>query len=650
MLCFQLKPMLAQEAPIIDIATMETVTKPNFEKDIQEEAIEIVYYTSNLVDIYVKKTDGTYYKTINPEYETFKKDLLDKGLIVRPVSEFNAQNKQAVNGFTLIVFMCTSMAIISIILRLIYFRMMEKQHDGAVNTALAGGKKDGLNLTKEPNKEKDANVKSFDDIAGLYEVKKDVKCLVDFLKNKDKYIAAGAELPKGVIFYGPPGTGKTLLAKAIAGEAGIPFHYMSGSDFVEMYVGMGAKRVRELFEKAKKSAPCIIFIDEIDAIGGSRGKDDSSGEDRKTLNALLTEMDGFKKSENILVIAATNRLEDLDSALVRPGRFTNKFCVPLPETAKERLEVIRLYAKNKKFAEDVNLKSLSKETIGFSPAAIESLLNEAAIISVQDDKKFIDQVSLDKAMFKVLMSGHVKENQADRNKEELRLVAWHEAGHALIGKLNGKSIPKVTILSTTSGAGGVTFTTPKQMGLYSVDDLKAEVAELYAGRAAELMLLKDKNKVTTGASNDIEKATNIIKQIVTSYGMSDEFGMLNLNQLNVSQTKIIEQEVKLAKEIEARTVETLTVHYEQLKMIAAALLERETLYEADLVQIIKENKITPVELFPPSNFNPPSDEPHRPERVRQRKPQQKPSVLDVLSQLLPKKKIVNKINRPTKTK
>lgn len=649
MLFVQLQPMLAQEAPVIDVATLETVTMPNFEKDIQDGAIEIVYYTSTIVDIFVKKTDGTFYKTINPEYDTFKKDMLDKGLIVRPMSEFTSNNRGKVNGFSLIVFMCTTMAIISIILRLFYFRMLEKQHDGAVNAALAGGKKDGLNLTKETNKEKDANVKSFDDIAGLYEVKKDVKCLVDFLKNKDKYIAAGAELPKGVIFYGPPGTGKTLLAKAIAGEAGIPFHYMSGSDFVEMYVGMGAKRVRELFEKAKKTAPCIIFIDEIDAIGGSRGKDDSSGEDRKTLNALLTEMDGFKKSENILVIAATNRLEDLDSALVRPGRFTNKFCVPLPETAKERLEVIRLYAKNKKFAEDVNLKSLSKETIGFSPAAIESLLNEAAIISVQDDKKFIDQVSLDKAMFKVLMSGHVKENQADRNKEELRLVAWHEAGHALIGKLNGKSIPKVTILSTTSGAGGVTFTTPKQMGLYSVDDLKAEVSELYAGRAAELMLLKDKNKVTTGASNDIEKATNIIKQIVTSYGMSDEFGMLNLNQLNVSQTKIIEQEVRLAKEIEAKTVETLTVHYEQLKMIAAALLERETLYEADLVQIIKENKITPVELFPPSNFNPPSDEPRKPEKTKQRKTAHRPGILDVIGQILPKKK-VNKTNSPTKTK
>ena len=586
----------------IDIATMQAEPYTTMVSDIESDNIEIMYYTTNNADVYILTKEGVYYKTSNPEYDSFKKDMLDKGLIVRPVSEFQQQNQEVFSFVHLLGIMLAIMTIGSCALRLIAIHMMSKGNgeDTPIFASAGPGVSRPTNSSGSEPKSKE-KAKSFNDIAGLYEVKKDMKCLVDFLKNQDKYLAAGAELPKGVIFYGPPGTGKTLLAKAIAGEAGVPFHYMSGSDFVEMYVGMGAKRVRELFQEAKKKTPCIVFIDEIDAIGGKRSSIDSNGEDRKTLNALLTEMDGFNKTENILVIAATNRLEDLDAALVRPGRFTNKFCVPVPETAKERMEVIKLYAKNKKFMEDVDFHALSKEIIGFSPAAIESLLNESAIISVQDEKPFIDKASIDKAMIKVLMSGHIKENQSERNKEELRLVAWHEAGHALVGKLNGKHIPKVTILSTTSGAGGVTFSTPKEIGLYSVEDLKAEIAELYAGRVAELMLLQDKNKVTTGASNDIEKATNIIREIVSSYGMSEEFGMLNLNQLKVDQSKIITEEIKLAKEIEQNTIDLLTQHYEQLKAIALALIEKETLYEDDLIQIIENIEVEPIQ---PKDENP----------------------------------------------
>lgn len=588
----------------IDVASMQVEPYTTMVADIDAENIEMMYYTTNHPDIYILTKEGVHYKTSNPEYDSFKKDMLDKGLKVRPVSEFLEQNKEVfsfVHTFGIII---AIMVIGSCVLRLVALHFLTKNGDEDnplfASVAPSGGKATSSSSSGSEPKSKE-KAKSFNDIAGLYEVKKDMKCLVDFLKNQDKYLAAGAELPKGVIFYGPPGTGKTLLAKAIAGEAGVPFHYMSGSDFVEMYVGMGAKRVRELFQEAKKKTPCIVFIDEIDAIGGKRSAVDSNGEDRKTLNALLTEMDGFNKTENILVIAATNRLEDLDAALVRPGRFTNKFCVPVPETTKERMEVIKLYAKNKKFNEEVDFHTLSKEIIGFSPAAIESLLNESAIISVQDEKPVIDKASIDKAMIKVLMSGHIKENQSERNKEELRLVAWHEAGHALVGKLNGKHIPKVTILSTTSGAGGVTFSTPKEIGLYSVDDLKAEISELYAGRVAELMLLKDKNKVTTGASNDIEKATNIIREIVASYGMSDEFGMLNLNQLRVDPSKIISEEVKLAKEIEKNTIELLTTHYEQLEAIAMALIEKETLYEDDLIQIIENIEVKPIQ---PKDENP----------------------------------------------
>ena len=564
----------------------ETIAYHSFVDEVDADTINIIYYKKDNAVFYAEK-DEKIYNVINPEYDTFKKDMLEKTVEVKDFNALNIRiNELNKTKVTLQVIFDLIIIIVGFTFFFICFDKFRKtkRKRSRHEPVMANINIKPIMQEKE-KKEEDSTKYNFSDVAGLHEVKKDVECLVDFLKNKDKYIEAGAKLPKGVIFYGPPGTGKTLLAKAIAGEAGIPFHYMSGSDFVEMYVGVGAKRVRELFADAKKKTPCIIFIDEIDAIGGKRGHEDNNGEDRKTLNALLTEMDGFKTSESIIVIGATNRIEDLDPALVRPGRFSNKYCIPLPCSAKERLEVINLYKKGKKFAEDVDFEVLSKETIGFSPAAIESLLNEAAIISVQDKKKFIDKVSIDKAMIKTLLSGHIKENQEDRNKEELLTVAWHEAGHALVGKLKGKEIPKVTILSSTSGAGGVTFTTPKETGLHSVEDLKDEVQELYAGRIAET-LMSTGAKVTTGASNDIERATDIIKSIVTSYGMSDEYGLLNLNKLKVGQDIIIDKEVKLAKEIEAETVALMKKHYEALKRIAHALMENETLYDRDLTRLI----------------------------------------------------------------
>ena len=566
---------------------LEEVQYADFSQDVFNENVETIYYEDASPYFFFIKEE-TVYKVTNPEYETFKKDMLEASVNVYSFDKLseavkgtssNLFSAQQYIRFT--VFVISAMTTIYFFIR---FKSTKDEQQSPRETIIP--------TPKQGNPDKyEANVakktQTFSDVAGLHEVKRDVQCLVDFLRNKDKYIKAGAKLPKGVIFYGPPGTGKTLLAKAIAGEAGIPFHYMSGSDFTEMYVGVGAKRVRELFAEAKKTSPCIIFIDEIDAIGSSRASDETHMEDRKTLNALLTEMDGFKSSDNILVIGATNRIEDLDQALLRPGRFTNKYCIPLPASAKERLEIIHLYAKGKHFAEDVDFNSLSKETIGFSPAAIESLLNEAAIISVQDNKRFIDKATLDKAIIKILLQGHIKENQSDRSKEELETVAWHEAGHALVGKLCGKEIPKVTILSSTSGAGGVTFTTPKETGLHSLDDLRNEVKELYAGRVAEA-LMSDGKKITTGASNDIEKATHIIKSIVTSFGMSEEYGLLNLNQLKVSQNTIIDKEVSLAKELEAETSALLTENFDTLKAIAESLLENETLYDSDLDNIIEQ--------------------------------------------------------------
>lgn len=580
---------------ISNIEELEEITYKDFLDKAEAEKIDTLYYTETDMTMYVLTVDKEIYTCPNPDYESFRKEMLEMGLKVKPVTSIwtsdDAKEAQAGRWAIAII---VAMMVLTLFICLTKYKMKTTPKLGILVSMISndGSQLKGVGSFEDTNLKKDKdkangenNVKHFDDIAGLKEVKKDMACLVDFLKNKGAYIAAGAKLPKGVILYGPPGTGKTLLAKAVAGEAGIPFLYMSGSDFIEMYVGVGAKRVRELFKEARKKAPCIVFIDEIDAIGSARQGSGDNGEDRKTINALLTEMDGFNESSNILVIGATNRIEDLDPALLRPGRFTNKYCVPLPETS-ERLEVIKLYAKNKNFSEDVDFEALAKETIGFSPAQIESLLNEAAIIQVQEKKAFINLEVMEKAMFKMLLSGHAKENQNDRDKAELELVAWHEAGHALMGKLNGKEVNKVTILASTSGAGGVTFVTPAKEHLLSVKDLKDEVRELYAGRVAEYLLYNDESLVTTGASNDMERATSIIQKIVTKFGMTDEYGLLNLEVLRVKSDVVIEKEVELSEQLKKETTEILKENYETLKRIAESLMEKETLYAKDLDELI----------------------------------------------------------------
>ena len=546
--------------------------------------ITTVYFEDNKEELYVRDINGELFKTTNPDYETFKKDLLEEGLEVKNFTELRKNKEIRIknNEVSSLDGLFGILLLFGIGAAFIWF--LTREQSSSSNTISNMNLKTN-NLTSNVKFATQKSSKTFNDIAGLKEVKKDLISIVDFLKNNSEYIEAGAKLPKGIILYGPPGTGKTHISKAMSGEANVNFLRASGSDFTEMYVGVGPKRVRELFREARAKAPCIIFIDEIDAVGAKRGPTENS-EDKKTINAILTEMDGFTETENILVIGATNRIEDLDPALLRPGRFTDKFCIPLPETAEERLEIINIYSKNKKFAEDVDFNLLAKETIGFSPAQIEALLNEAAIISVQEKKKFIDKSIIEKAMFKMLLHGHAKENQSSRDKDELKLVAWHEAGHALIGKLNGKEVNKVTIVSSTSGAGGVTFTTPTKMGLHSVEDLKNEVKELYGGRIAEFLLFNDKEKVTTGASNDIDRATNIIKDIVTKYGMNETFGLLNLGNLEVDKETTLQEEIKLAKELENDTIKILTENKDKLEEIANLLLEKETIHEKDLDEII----------------------------------------------------------------
>lgn len=498
------------------------------------------------------------YSTENPKYEDFKKDMLEKGIEVKEIG--------GLSNYETPIMIIVQLAMYGVFFGLLF-------------------KTSGIGAGLSDRKEKDAksDVK-FSDVAGLEEVKEDLMTVVDFLKNPDEYKEAGAEIPKGVLLYGPPGTGKTLLAKAVAGEAGVKFKAVSGSDFDEKYVGVGASKMRKLFDDAKNNAPCIIFIDEIDSMGGRRHSKQNSY-DRQTLNTLLSEMDGFDGSGGVVVIAATNRIEDLDPALTRPGRFDNHFAVSLPATAKERKIIINLYAGNKKFADDVDMEGFAKETMGSSPATIKTVLNEAAIIATRKNKGIITREILDEAWMKQLMEGHLKKNG---EKDNVELVAWHEAGHALAGLLMGQDLTKASIIPSTSGAGGATFITPRKLGLFTVKELREQVVMLYSGRNAEAVLAEKNGEdlgITTGASNDIEKATGIIKKMITEYGMNENFGLLNLEELEIKPDVIAKEAVNLSKELCSESYKLMMDNADTLKKIAEALIEKETLTGEEIRKI-----------------------------------------------------------------
>ena len=506
----------------------------------------------------IKTTDGETYRTQNPKSNGFKRELLESSV------EVVEKNSSAV---------LTMLSLLANLMFPILFLIVIMK-----NVAV---------FSKDPEPLADKPKTKLSDVKGIQEIKEEAQLLIDFLKQPERFKERGAYLPKGVIFYGSPGTGKTMLARALAGEANVPFFHLSGSDFIELYAGLGAKKVRKLFEVARKATPCIIFIDEIDAIGGKRGDLNSHSEQRQTINALLSEMDGFKSSENILVIAATNRIEDLDQALIRPGRFDKHICVPLPQTPEDRLDILKLYQTDRTFAEDVNFESLAKETIGFSPADLQSLMNEAALLSVRLEKERIDRECFEQAIYQKLLKGHAKKSHHS-TEEELRLIAWHEAGHTVVALHYGYEVSKVTIIPSTTGAGGVTFITPKKLGLHSIEELEASVRKLYAGRVAEWLLLQDDKKVTTGAHNDIQQATQTIYQMVTEFGMSKTYGMLNLNELKLDSDILLDEVVKTAQRLEQETQTLLTEKKVWVEAIANALLERETLYAEDLEEIINQ--------------------------------------------------------------
>lgn len=428
----------------------------------------------------------------------------------------------------------------------------------------------------------------FEDVEGIEELKSDIMRLVDCLKNPKKYQKMGARVPKGVILYGPPGTGKTLIAKAIAGEAKVPFFSMVGSDFVEKYVGVGASRVRELYKKARKEAPCIVFIDEIDAVASQRGRDENSERDQ-TINALLAELDGFKGSENIITICATNRLDMLDSAFKRAGRFDLKLAVGLPDK-KGRERILEIHSKDKKLGEDIDLKAIANKTVGFSGAELEALLNEAALVAVGKDRNCITNLDIEDAFFKIVMQGNKKKR--DKITETNKVVAWHEAGHTLATKLlTDDIVSSVTIIGSASGAGGVTFRQPQEENeLQSKKYLEDTVKVMYAGRAAEEIYFKDKDMITIGASQDIKQATSIIKDYVSTYGMGDK-GMLDMSQFSRDFSSVVNEASKIAKSLYEDTVKLLSDNHDTLKILAECLLVNETLDELEIDNIINGNKV-----------------------------------------------------------
>ncbi|MCL2575234.1 MAG: ATP-dependent metallopeptidase FtsH/Yme1/Tma family protein [Defluviitaleaceae bacterium] len=424
---------------------------------------------------------------------------------------------------------------------------------------------------------------NFKSVAGNEEAKEMVTDVVDFIKNPEKYAAYGARMPRGLIFYGPPGTGKTLMAKAIAGEADVPFYATSGSDFVQMYVGVGASRVRELFKKAREAGRAVIFIDEIDAVGKSRaGGGQAGGNDERdqTLNALLTEMSGFGGDEGIVVIAATNRLDTLDEALLRPGRFDRQIEIALPDLAG-RKRILRQHAKNKPLDNSICLDDLAKQTVFFSGAMLENLLNEAAINAAKLGVQKIAQTEIDEAYYTII-AGSAKKDRGNILEQDRRITAYHESGHALATKLlqPENSIPKITIIPSTKGAGGFCVNLPPDKMYYTKVQLQNQAISLLAGRAAEEIAFGTEN-VTTGASNDIQRVNALIKDFVTKYGMSDALGIAAIDD-EAAKTEYRNQ----VNELYQKTVQILNENRAILDKIANALLEKETLNEAELNALI----------------------------------------------------------------
>lgn len=484
-----------------------------------------------------------------------------------------------------------------LIIFFIFWFLVMNGGQGAGNKTMSFGKSKARLMGNE-----DRNRVTFEDVAGVDEEKEELQEIVEFLKNPRKFTDMGARIPKGVLLVGQPGTGKTLLAKAVAGEAGVPFFIISGSDFVEMFVGVGASRVRDLFEEAKKKAPCIIFIDEIDAVGRQRGAGLGGGHDEReqTLNQLLVEMDGFGTNEGVIVLAATNRPDVLDKALLRPGRFDRQIVVSAPDV-KAREQILEVHAKKKRLAEDVDLKTIAKNTSGFAGADLENVLNEAALLAARRNKTEIAMQEIEDAMVKVTM-GPEKKTRV-RSEKENKLVAYHEAGHAVVSRFlpTQDAVHQISIVPRGMAGGYTMYRPTEDKSFMSKTEMEENIVSLLGGRVAEKLILND---ISTGASNDIERATKIARSMVTKYGMSDRVGAIMLGSNNeevflgrdFAQSKeyseetaaIIDEETKKIIDTAYKTAEEiLKANIDKLHQVAGILLEKEKIDGEEFAEIFE---------------------------------------------------------------
>ena len=553
----------------------------------------------------VEKTGGlTGIAGTSTKVSTFTTNVLTNDTLVKQIESYATKNKVkygAKEEESSSIWVQLLIYVLPLVFFIFFFYMMMGQ------AGQGGGNGRGMmNFGKSKAKpvEKKNNKVRFSDVAGAEEEKQELVEVVEFLRDPRKFLSLGARIPSGVLLEGPPGTGKTLLAKAVAGEAGVPFFSISGSDFVEMFVGVGASRVRDLFENAKKSAPAIIFIDEIDAVGRRRGNGMGGGHDEReqTLNQLLVEMDGFQGDEGIIVMAATNRSDVLDPALLRPGRFDRKILVGRPDV-KGREAILRVHAKNKPMASDVDLKEIAKQTPGFVGADLANLLNEAALLAARRNKTEIDAADLDEAEDRVI-AGPAKHNRV-QSEQERKTVAYHEAGHTIVGLVlnDARVVHKVTIVPR-GRAGGYAIMLPREdQMLMSKKNAMEQIAGLMGGRAAEELVFKSQS---SGASNDFEQATQIARSMVTQYGMSDKIGPVELQssgQVFTGQgydqspysektAALVDEEVRrILTEGHETALHIIETHREQHKQIAEALLKYETLDEKQILSLYKTGKV-----------------------------------------------------------
>ncbi|MDT4292273.1 ATP-dependent zinc metalloprotease FtsH [Methylomonas sp. MO1] len=568
------------------------ISYSDFIEDVRNKVVTEVVIDGNNVEGH--RQNGTRFATYNPNDSRMIDELLEYGVKIKV--------EKPQQPSTLMNILISWAPTLLLIMVLVYF--MRKQ-------AAMGGRDGQMGFGKSRAKlmAEDQIKVRFTDVAGVEEAKEDVVEMVDFLREPGKYEALGGKIPRGVLMVGPPGTGKTLLARAIAGEAGVPFFSISGSDFVEMFVGVGASRVRDMFEQAKKRAPCIIFIDEIDAVGRQRGGSGIGGgndEREQTLNQLLVEMDGFSGNEGIIVIAATNRADVLDKALLRPGRFDRQVQVGLPDI-KGREQILKVHGAKVPLAEDVNINDLARGTPGFSGAELANLINEGALFAARNKKRVVTMNDLDKARDKMIMG--VEKRTMVMTKEDLLMTAYHEAGHAIVGRNVPEHDPvyKVSIMPRGGALGITMFLPERDQYSASKDKLESQIASLFGGRVAEA-LIYGKNKVTTGASNDIMRATQLARNMVTKWGLSDRLGPMDYGDseggymgpqskpMSEKMAQTIDEEVRAVIDANYNRAETiLKENIEVLHNMAQALMDWETIDKFQIDELLQGKKLAPPE-------------------------------------------------------